>query len=73
MTVTTFEAWRPGVLVAGAAHPEAAEWRLDFMERFIDDAASGLYPDVTLEQLASVAAMHNAAAETDAILREMTA
>ncbi len=71
MTTTAFEAWRPGVLVAGAA-PGTAEWRLDFMERFIDDAAVGLHPDVTLEQLASVAAMHNAAAETDLILREMT-
>ncbi len=72
MTVMTFDAWRPGVLVAGAAHPECAQWDRRFMSRFLEDAAKGLHPDVPMGQLMSTAAMHHAALEAELIIREMT-
>ncbi len=72
MTTTTFEAWRPGVLVAGAIHPDCEEWSIRFMAYFMDDAARGLHPRASLDQLVTVAALHEAALETDLIIRELT-
>ncbi len=72
MTVANFDAWRPGVLVAGAAHPECGEWDRRFMAHFLEDAAGGLHPDVPMGQLMSTAAMHHASLKTELIIREMT-
>ena len=72
MTIATHEAWRPGVLVAGTIHPTCGEWSIRFMALFMDDAARGLHPEIALDQLVTIAAMHDAALETDLIIRELT-
>ncbi len=71
MTIATHEAWHPGVLVAGAA-PGCGEWSIRFMALFMDDAARGLHPELRLDQLVTISAMHDAALETDLIIRELT-
>ncbi|APC45969.1 hypothetical protein QHH_57 [Halomonas phage QHHSV-1] len=72
MTIATHEAWHPGVLVAGAVHPLCGEWSIRFMAYFMDDVGRGLHPEIQLDQLATVSAMHDAALETDLIIRELT-
>ncbi len=62
----------PGVLVAGAIHPGCAEWSIRFMALYMDDAARGLHPEISLDQLVTISAMHDAALETDLIIRELT-
>ncbi len=68
----TYQAWRPGVLVAGAIHPDCSEWSIPFMSLFIDDVAKGLHPHMPTDQLVSVAAMRQAALEAERIIRELT-
>lgn len=72
MTIANHEAWHPGVLVAGAAHPACGELSIRHMALFMDDAARGLHPEIQIDQLVTLSAMHDAALETDLIIRELT-
>lgn len=67
------QAWHPGVLAAGALHPECRAWPLPMIEHVIEEAARGGHPDMEAGQLRSLIVMRSVAKEADEIIKGVMA
>lgn len=66
------ERWIPGALVPDALYRGSAPWPRTLTAEIIDEAMEGNRPDMTLEQLMTLNAIHDTVEGVDQILEDLT-
>lgn len=66
------ERWIPGALVPDALYRGSAPWPRTLAAEVIDQAIEGHRPDMTLEELMTLNAIHDTVEYVDLILEDLT-